>query len=306
MLKLERLRLGLSDIYRIVRTAKKPEESVAPCATIGAMLKHTEDNEMNTRKTHVARNGHVKLPRLGEGSAVDSLNARLDKTIICLHASMAGGIVLNSECASVSDAEKLLTFRLANGQAFVNECVVTVTREQYNARFVEREWTENEDGYWIMLKDGLEIDGAHAIHEDTKQKAYARLKDVKPGKCPDCKPVQETTRTLVLADNTLDQEHTFNVRFRGEGIKCSLRRDYKTQGDGVYWALNSGTMLKSEYTIRDAMERNRLNADPGVEHGQTVLIDGTQYRCFVLGCFSNAAVFVLPEQWDNAATIARL
>jgi hypothetical protein len=51
----------------------------------------------------------------------------------------------------------------------------------------------DDDGYWINLRDGFHIDGAHAIHESTKARARKRLKDVRPCACADCRAALAAT-----------------------------------------------------------------------------------------------------------------
>jgi hypothetical protein len=113
-------------------------------------------------------------------------------------------------------------------------------------------------------------------------------------------------RTLTLSTSSFDQVNTFHVATKRSKVRCSLKRDYKKEGDGIHWALNSGGCLKARYTDADRAETARLNADTGITHGESVLIDGLEHRCFVLGDYSNAAIFVLPSQWNEAEKIARL
>lgn len=46
---------------------------------------------------------------------------------------------------------------------------------------IDREWSEgfSGDGYWILLKDGFQWDGAQVVHEPTKTKAYRAMSGVK-------------------------------------------------------------------------------------------------------------------------------
>lgn len=46
----------------------------------------------------------------------------------------------------------------------------------------------DSDGYWIELKRGYVVRGdAHGIVENTKRAAYAKLAEVVPCDCADCK-----------------------------------------------------------------------------------------------------------------------
>ena len=50
-------------------------------------------------------------------------------------------------------------------------------KKNYN-HIIKEQWDEgDEDGYWIHLKDGWEVDDCVVIHESTKKKALARLPD---------------------------------------------------------------------------------------------------------------------------------
>ena len=50
-------------------------------------------------------------------------------------------------------------------------------KKNYN-HIIKEQWDEGEeDGYWIHLKDGWEVDDCVVIHESTKKKALARLPD---------------------------------------------------------------------------------------------------------------------------------
>jgi hypothetical protein len=102
-------------------------------------------------------------------------------------------------------------------------------------------------------------------------------------------------RTLTLSTGSFDQINTFgihNPRSRyGLPIWCSLKQDYQTKGDGVFWALQSGTSMKSSYTEADDAETNRMKTEDHIKNGEIVLIDGKQYRCRVLGDYSDAAIF---------------
>jgi hypothetical protein len=52
-----------------------------------------------------------------------------------------------------------------------------------NIHLIDEEW-KDEDGYWIILKQGyiLYPEWTSGIREDDKKKAYDRLKDVRKAK----------------------------------------------------------------------------------------------------------------------------
>ena len=98
-------------------------------------------------------------------------------------------------------------------------------------------------------------------------------------------------RTLTLATDNFDQTNTFKINTGNADKWVMLMRDYQTVGDGIYWAMSSGACIKSNYTAADIAERNRLNSDTPVQHGEIVLIDGEQYKTRVLGNYSDCALF---------------
>jgi hypothetical protein len=100
---------------------------------------------------------------------------------------------------------------------------------------------------------------------------------------------------LNIVTETLDQDNTFAIELQKRRgtirVKCSVRKDYKVRGDGILWALQHGASLQSHYSAKDVAERNRLNNNEPVRHGDIVIIDGKQYAVRVIGDYSNCAVF---------------
>jgi hypothetical protein len=101
--------------------------------------------------------------------------------------------------------------------------------------------------------------------------------------------------TIKISTDNFDQENTFEIEFvtprRTRRMKVSLHRDYKVAGDGILWAMQSGSCLKAQYSDKDIAERDRLNAATPVRHGDIVQIEGKQYRTRVLGDYSDCAIF---------------
>mgnify|MGYP000214987163 FL=1 len=104
-------------------------------------------------------------------------------------------------------------------------------------------------------------------------------------------------KTLTLNTGSFDQVNSFGIEvknYKGEMKirKVSLYQDYEKSGDGIYWALMSGAMVKSSYTDEDRAETDRTyrNEAP-VRDGDIVLIDGDKYKTEVNGEYSNCAVF---------------
>lgn len=102
-------------------------------------------------------------------------------------------------------------------------------------------------------------------------------------------------QNLKLSTSNFDQENTFEIEFanprRTHRMKVSLHRDYKVKGDGILWAMQSGSCLKAQYSDKDIAERNRLNTATPVRHSDIVQIEGKQYQTRVLGDFSDCAIF---------------
>ena len=97
-------------------------------------------------------------------------------------------------------------------------------------------------------------------------------------------------RELKLSTDTFDQENTFAVSHI-KYAKCSLHRDYKVDGDGIYWVMQSAAVLKSHYSDQDKAESARLLADKGISNGDVVMIDGNQYKFKYLGNYSDCGYF---------------
>lgn len=101
--------------------------------------------------------------------------------------------------------------------------------------------------------------------------------------------------TLNFSTDTFDQDNTFVVGIKGRTgtitVNASLHRGYKTEDDGIIWAMKHSACLKGRYTAKDIEETNRLGAMQPVCTGDVVVIDGHQYRARVLGDFSDCAIF---------------
>jgi len=102
-------------------------------------------------------------------------------------------------------------------------------------------------------------------------------------------------QTLTLSTFTLDQDNTFVIEVKGysrmKRMTVLLKQGYHKKGDGIYWGLQGGSCLKSEYTAKDNEERARLAAMTPIRKGDIVLIDGVEYKANVLGDFSDCAIF---------------
>ena len=102
-------------------------------------------------------------------------------------------------------------------------------------------------------------------------------------------------QTINLSEDSFDQDNTFVIEHvsprRTKRMTAKLFCGYQKDNDGIFWAMQRSSTLKSSYTDKDVEERNRLNTMEPVRHGDTVLIDGRKHTVRVLGDFSNCAIF---------------
>lgn len=101
---------------------------------------------------------------------------------------------------------------------------------------------------------------------------------------------------LKLSTGTFDQDNTFGVEvknWKGEPtvIKCSLHLGFKTEDDGIYWAMQKSAMVKSSYTQEDSDETARVYSMVPVRNGDEVKINGEMYVAKVNGNYSDAVIF---------------
>lgn len=85
-------------------------------------------------------------------------------------------------------------------------------------------------------------------------------------------------------------------------IHTKLYRDYEKVGDGVYWLLQSATMIKAEYSARDMLERKMFDEAMTIVNGETYFIidmtkapsvfEATKVKAKVNGDYSDACVFI--------------
>ena len=99
-----------------------------------------------------------------------------------------------------------------------------------------------------------------------------------------------TMKTLTISTGSFDQDNTFTVKPLRYS-KCKLFKDYKKEGDGIYWVMQCSAMLKAEYTAKDNEERDRLNSMEPLDKDEVVLIDGNQYKFHYLGNYSDCGYF---------------
>jgi hypothetical protein len=101
-----------------------------------------------------------------------------------------------------------------------------------------------------------------------------------------------TIKTLNVSEGSFDQVNTFTISKFKYNSRCSLEKDYKTEGDGIYWVLKHGACLQAQYSDADLAEKARLQSPEAIlEDGEIVLIDGNQYKLRWIGDYSDCAIF---------------
>lgn len=96
-------------------------------------------------------------------------------------------------------------------------------------------------------------------------------------------------RELKLSEDTWDYKNMFRVA--GVRSDCSLHRDKIKTGDGIYWVMQHGAMLKSNYSAAEVLHTARMNKMKPLHQGEVVLIDGEKYKIKIAGDYSDCAVF---------------
>lgn len=85
-------------------------------------------------------------------------------------------------------------------------------------------------------------------------------------------------------------------------ICTKMYRDYEKVGDGIYWLLQSGTVIKAEYSARDMFERKMFDEAMTIVNGETYFIidmtkapdvyEAVKVKAKVNGDYSDACVFI--------------
>ena len=94
------------------------------------------------------------------------------------------------------------------------------------------------------------------------------------------------------------------VRIKGDRkeIRCKIKMDMETVGDGKLWLMQTCSVIKSHYTQRDEIERRLWNDSDFVEDGEIVEImiiddnderktDTKTYKVHINGDYSDAGYF---------------
>lgn len=97
------------------------------------------------------------------------------------------------------------------------------------------------------------------------------------------------TKLNYRRDN-FDQDNTFSFIYsgpRGREVPATGYLFY-AEDEGQIYIMKRTTSLKSYYTEADHAEMDRLNAMTPVRDGDTVEVEGKQYRVKILGNYSPA------------------
>lgn len=116
-----------------------------------------------------------------------------------------------------------------------------------------------------------------------------QLRDLE--KEPEIKRLNEQTQTFDRA-----------VMFKVEGVisACSLHKYYDEQGNAVFWAMQSGAMIKSHYTEEDIKHSERMRNLEPINNGEIVIIEGRKYKTVIKGNYSDCAIFEPIEETTGA------
>lgn len=100
-------------------------------------------------------------------------------------------------------------------------------------------------------------------------------------------------RMLNITTDNFDTVNSFEIAVQSKrtGLQSRIRCQLRQTSDGMLWALNTGSCIKSHYTVEDRAEQARLAAETPIADGDLVVIEGREYRIKVNGAYSDAAVF---------------
>jgi len=97
-------------------------------------------------------------------------------------------------------------------------------------------------------------------------------------------------QTLNFPRDNFDKDNTFTFAYKGfRGNECTATGYlFNSVDEGVIYLMKQSACLKAVYSDADKSERARLNAMAPVRTGDTVTVDGKQYKVRVLGNYSDA------------------
>ena len=103
--------------------------------------------------------------------------------------------------------------------------------------------------------------------------------------------------TLTPLRDNFDQDNTFPFIFknhRGQECVTTGYLFYSKQNNTTY-IMQTAACLKDHYTDKDHEENARLKAQVPVRHGDTVQVEGKQYRVHISGNYSDAGYLIPTE-----------
>lgn len=152
-----------------------------------------------------------------------------------------------------------------------------------------------KDGETKMMGDVLQIEEA-AFYVARLHFNYSGITKVTiiNNDTKECREYNNITLPVVHAIAKQDEDYTKDaLKFRVEGVPgdVSLFQDKEKKGDGIYWGLQHGSMLKSYYSPEDIAHSKRMQEIAPIKDGELVIIAGEIYRCKVNGNYSDCCVF---------------
>lgn len=100
------------------------------------------------------------------------------------------------------------------------------------------------------------------------------------------------TKLNYRRDN-FDQDNTFAFAYNGRrGEVVTTGYLFNATDEGRIYVMQRAACLKSHYTEADHAETARLNAMTPVRDGDTVEVEGKQYRVKILGNYSDAGYLI--------------
>jgi hypothetical protein len=97
-------------------------------------------------------------------------------------------------------------------------------------------------------------------------------------------------RTLTTPTDTFDTTATFRLDV-GKSVSSTCYVFTHPKEEKI-WILSSGACLQDSYTQEQITERNRLNAETPVKHGDKVNFNGGEYTVHVQGAYSDAGYLI--------------
>lgn len=95
--------------------------------------------------------------------------------------------------------------------------------------------------------------------------------------------------TLNFVRDSFDQDNTFTFAYQNSRRQeCTATGYLKDYGDEGVFIMKQADDIKAEYTAKDDEELSRLSAMTPVRDGDTVEVEGKQYKVKIIGNYSDA------------------